>query len=230
MKTKLLLISALLTSPALLPAQGSSYSITLDFPYVSDYVFRGIKYAGDSIQPSVEFTADKFYIGVWTNQPVTKHTANEFDFYMGYGIPLSDTWTLDLGGTYYYYPETSANDEQIEPYIGLSGDLASGLSSSFYAYYETEFEALTLQGSLGYSFELAGNSTFDVSADLGNVSVSGPGDYTYWNVSGTLNKAFNDKASGYVGVVYTSNDIRSTGSGSPGDDNVYLITGVSVGF
>jgi uncharacterized protein (TIGR02001 family) len=91
---KTALILALLATRLGLNAQESklSYSVTVDFPYASKYVFRGIEYAKDSIQPSIEVASGNFYAGVWTNQPVTNNSDNEFDFYAGYGIPLNDKW------------------------------------------------------------------------------------------------------------------------------------------
>lgn len=204
----------------------AEYSISLDFPYVSDYVFRGLQFADDSIQPSIEFAADDFYAGIWTSQPVTGSVANEFDFYMGYGFALSDTWSADVGATYYYYPETPTGDEQFEPYIGLSGDLGGGLSASIYLYYETEFEVTTFQGGLGYSQSIDDKSSIDYAFDLGFAGGGGT-DYTYWSISGTYNYSFTDTAGGYAGLVYTANDLDIPGA----DDSwVYFVTGVSIGF
>ncbi|MCF3650121.1 TorF family putative porin [Synoicihabitans lomoniglobus] len=230
MKIKLLFISALAVGATSLSAASSNYSITMDFPYVSDYVFRGVKYADDSIQPSIEFGADNFYAGIWSNQPVTGRTTNEFDFYAGYKFDLTDTWSMDVGATYYYYPETSSLDEQFEPYVGLTGDLLPGLTSTFYAYYETEFEALTLQGSLGYGFELSNTLTLNLAGNLGSVSASGAGDYTYWLLSATVDAKLNDHANAYLGVSYSSNDMDRAPANSLGGEYTYLTTGISIGF
>ena len=51
-KTTALLLAAVLSGGSLSAQEESSYSVTVDFPYVSDYVFRGVKFANDSIQPS----------------------------------------------------------------------------------------------------------------------------------------------------------------------------------
>lgn len=225
-KTASLLLAALVSGASLSAQEETSYSITLDFPYVSDYVFRGIKYADDAIQPSIEFATGDFYAGVWTSQPITNSATNEFDFYAGYGVALSDTWSLDFGATYYYYPETPSGDEQFEPYLGATGDIGGGLSASLYYYYETEFKVSTYQFGLGYSSELSDKATFDIAADYGFVALDGPGDYNYWSVSGTVNYSLTDTASSYLGLVYADNDI----GGGADDSFVYLITGISIGF
>ena len=223
-KTAALLLAALVSGSSL-SAQESSYSLTMDFPYVSDYVFRGIKYADDAIQPSIEFATGDFYAGIWISEPVTNTALNEYDFYAGYGIAISDTWALDVGATYYYYPETLSGDEQFEPFIGATGDLGGGISGSAYYYYETEFEVSTFQFGIGYSSELSDAATFDLAADYGFVSASGGGDYNYYSFSGTINYALNDTAGTYFGLVFTDNDI----TGADGSF-LYFMTGVSIGF
>ncbi len=224
MKKTALLIAALAATAGSLSAQDTPYSITVDFPYVSDYVFRGIKYADESIQPSVEFAAGDFYAGVWTSQPVLKSQLNEFDFYAGYGFALSDTWSLDVGATYYYYPETPSGDEQTEPYVGISGDI-SGFSTSFYVYYETEFEVFTYQGSVGYSVPVSDKLSFDLAADLGYVDPDAGEAYTYYDASATFTYSVNDTASLYAGVTWADNDIDLDEG-----DYFFLTTGVTIGF
>lgn len=227
MKKIAALLLAAATSLASLNAQAeSSYNITVDFPFVSEYVFRGIKFADESIQPSIELAVDDFYIGMWTSQPVSDNIANEFDFYLGYGVALNDTWSVDFGATYYYYPETPSGDEQFEPYVGLAGDLGSGFSGSAYYYYETEFEVSTFQFDLGYSVAIDDSSSLDLGATYGYVTASGGGDYSYYGVSGTFNYALNDNSGIYAGVVYADNDI----GGGVEDGHVYFIAGLSVGF
>ena len=112
-------------------AAASSYSVTVDFPYASKYVFRGVQYAKQSLQPSVEVATGNFTIGIWTNQPITDNTDNELDFYAGFGIPLNDAWKVDAGVCLYYYPELDtgggADSTTWEPYFGLVGSVG-GLS------------------------------------------------------------------------------------------------------
>ena len=63
--------------------QTSSYSVTMDFPYVSKYVFRGLECGNDAIQPSVELSVGNGYVGIWTSQPIEHNHDNGFDFYSG---------------------------------------------------------------------------------------------------------------------------------------------------
>lgn len=224
MKKTALLIAALAIGAGSVRAQ--DYSITLDFPYVSKYVFRGIELAKESIQPSVEFASGDFYAGIWSNQPVTKRIDNEFNFYAGYGVALSDTWSLDFGATYFYYPETPSTtfEDQFEPFIGIAGDIG-GFSTAFYLYYETEYELLTYQGSLGYSIPLSDAVSLDLSASLGYQDAPGNASYTYWDLGASFGYAINDTASAYLGVTYASNDLAGAD-----DDFIWVTTGITIGF
>ena len=228
MKKIAAIVLAAAVSGANLGAQeGSDYSITMDFPYVTEYVFRGIGLAEESIQPSIEFATGDFYAGVWTSQPVTGvGVANEFDFYLGYGWALSDTWSVDAGAAYYYYPELPSGSSTFEPFVGIAGDFGGGFSGSGYFYHDIDLEASTFQFDLAYSFEMTDTSTFDIGGNFGTVSVNGGGDYNYYGMSATLNYALNDVAGSYLGVAYADNDI---GAGTE-DGFVYVIVGLSVGF
>lgn len=226
MKKTALLVAAVLAGSSVRAQEASSYSITLDFPYVSEYVFRGISYAEDAVQPSIEFAMGDFYAGIWTSLPITNQYTNEFDFYAGYGVALSDSWALDLGATYYYYPETPSGDEQFEPFVGLTGEIGGGYSASFYAYYETEFEVFTYQGSLGYSIPLTDIVSLDLSGTLGYVDPdTGSDSYTYWGAGAVITYALTGSASAYLGVNYASHDLDGVE-----DDFFYMNTGVTIGF
>lgn len=189
----------------------SSYSVTLDFPYTNKYVFRGVQYARDSIQPSVEIATGPVYLGVWTNQPIVDNTDNEFDFYIGYKQKLNDSWDVDVGATVYYYPEldssTGGDRATTEGYVGINGNI-KGFTPGVYAYYDFDLETTTLQGQLGYSIpvEQAGLS-LDLSANVGRVMVKGAGDYSYWSIGANVPFSINEKSTIYVGATYTNSDI-----------------------
>jgi uncharacterized protein (TIGR02001 family) len=227
-------LAAAVSASSLSAQDDSSYSVTMDFSYVSDYVFRGVQFAEESIQPSVEFATGDFYAGIWSSHAVTDtNVANEFDFYMGYGWALNDTWSLDVGATYYDYPETPSGDEQFEPFVGLAGDLSGGFSASAYYFYETEFEVSTFQFDLGYSMEMSDPYTFDIAGNFGSVSPDAGGDYNYYGGSATLNYALTDSAGFYLGVVYAGNDIGDVdedGVDDVDDGITSFIAGLSIGF
>lgn len=223
---KAFLAFAALAAGVAAQAQDSGYKITVDFPYVSKYVFRGVELADESIQPSIEVAVGDFYVGVWTNNPLVKNFDNEVDFYAGYGIPLSDTWKIDLGATYYAYFETddSILEDQIEPFVGLTGTIG-GVSTSVYAYYELEYDIFTGVGSLGYSLPLAESGlSLDFTGTLGWVSPDVGEDYVYYGVGVAIPYKLNDNATVRVGLDWVDNDIDN------GDDTVWFTAGLSLGF
>lgn len=143
-------------------------SITGTFDYESSYIFRGVRLANDSFQPSVEFgypvLGGDFYTGMWVNLPITRsgfggnqggntqNVNNEIDIYAGFAYPVTDIVTLDAGFTYYWYPDSPANSNApgglataayVEPYIGASFDVL--LSPAIYIYYA--LDQLTKPGS-----------------------------------------------------------------------------------
>ena len=226
-KIAAIVLAAAVSVASLSAQEDSSYSISMDFPYVTEYVFRGVGLAEESIQPSIEFASGDLYAGVWTSQPVAgAGVANEFDFYLGYGWALNDTWAVDAGVTYFYYPELPSGSSTLEPFVGLAGDFGGGFSGSGYFYHDIDLEASTFQFDLAYSIEMSDTSTFDLGGNFGFVSADFGGDYNYYGLTATLNYTLNDVAGSYLGVAYADNDI----GGGTEDGFVYLIAGLSIGF
>ncbi len=214
MKKTALLLAALVTG-ALMSADdapATSYSVTADFPYASSYVFRGVKIATGSFQPSLKLTSGAAYGGIWINQPLDRDYDNEIDFYAGYNFEVAKGWTLDVGATLYYYPQldtsSGADEATFEPYVGLNGTIGGGVTLGLYLYRDFTLDATTGQGSLGYSIPVNDKVTCNVSANLGYVSVdNGGGHYTYYGASVQFPYKLSDKATVTLGGSYASNDI-----------------------
>jgi uncharacterized protein (TIGR02001 family) len=230
---KIALILAALVAGASLSAQdpapaAPSYSVTLDFPYASKYVFRGVQYAEGSFQPSVKVTAGSFYAGLWTNQPVTSNIDNEIDFYGGYGFKLSDSWSLDVGATVYYYPEldasTGLDDTTFEGYVGANGTFGS-FTVGLYAYNDFTLDSFTVQGTVGYSMTLNDKASVNLLGTIGKVSPDGGGDYTYYGVGATVPYKLSDTATFTVGAQYATHDIDLID-----DSHLWFTVGLTVTF
>lgn len=240
---KISLILAALATGYVAQAQDAaktSYSVTVDFPYTSKYVFRGIEFAKDSFQPSVEIASGNFYGGLWTNQPIVNNVDNEIDFYAGYNIPLNSNWKVDVGATVYYYPEadkTSLEQGTYEGYVGLTGSVA-GFTPALYAYYDFKLESFTTQASVGYSIPLeSAGTSLDLSATYGLVQgttygIKGGSDdsYAYWGVGANVPYKLTEKATATVGVQYVSNKNATIAGVDAENDRVYFTAGLTVGF
>jgi len=236
MKKVSLLLAALVTGatlsaqdPAPAPAAAApSYSVTVDFPYASKYVFRGVQYAEDSFQPSVKLTSGSFYLGLWTNQPITSNIDNEIDVYGGYGFKLSDTWSLDVGATLYYYPElddsTGLDNTTFEGYVGVTGTFGS-FTTGLYAFQDFTLENFTIQATVGYSVPLSDKASFSLLGTIGNVSPDAGDDYTYYGIGATVPYKLSDTATFTVGVQYATHDIDGLD-----DSHFWGTVGVTVVF
>lgn len=207
----------------------ADYSLSSDLTYASDYIFRGVQLADNTLHPSLELTQGDFYVGMWAALPIdnveSKGWSDEFDFYLGYTKELSDKASIDVGATYYYYPDSNV-DESIEAYLGIKFDVG-GFTPAAYAYYDFDLKATTLQGSVGYSIPMAGAGTsLDLSATYGYVEPDTDDSYTYYGASAQVPYKLNENATLTFGVHYASNDI---GHGVD-DDFFYYTAGVTIGF
>lgn len=223
----------------------SDLSISGTFDFESEYVFRASKLAAQSFQPSVEFgypvVGGDLYVGIWTNQPIASTTTgvpfgairgitgDEVDFYAGYAYPVTDIFTLDLGATYYWYPESAgfgAINHTTEIYFGVSADVL--LSPAVYFYYDFDLQQTVVEFSIGYSLDLGEYlgaeglsvdtgayfgvlNTNDINAGAAGTSKQQNG-YVYGGVTADLVYAFNENVSSSIGVRWSINNDGADGT------------------
>lgn len=237
-RTAILLAALAAAATAHAQEPRSSYSVTTDFTFTSEYVFRGVKLADNSLQGSVEATFQDFYAGVWSNQPVTRHQDNEIDLYAGYKYKVNENLELEAVGTYYWYPEAPTAGLKHSEEVGVGGTYTThGISTSVYYYYDFKLETNTLQGSLGYSLPLeAIGASLDVTGYYGladgddlepwtnqNVHES----YNYYGIDVTVPYKLSDKATFTLGGHWAQN--RNLPFGTD-DDHIWWTAGITVGF
>lgn len=226
-------------------------SITGTFAFESEYVYRGIDLQGDhNFQPSVEFgfpvLGGDLYTGVWAMEPIGTRNApgqNEIDFYFGLAYPVTDMFTLDVGFTYYWYPQAATGDagQTREIYFGASADVIA--SPALYFYYDFDLEQTVLELSVGYSFDLgehvgANGLSFDIGAYIGwltanNINGGAPGPkakngYIYGGLTGDLVYMFNEYVSSSIGVRYAFNNDGNSAVNGGRENNIWF--GASLGF
>lgn len=227
-----------------------SYSVTTDFSYTSEYVFRGIKNSNAAMQGSVEVGQDDARIGVWTSQPINSkgEDLNEIDFYAGYKLKLTRDLTADLVGTYYYYPEATGGITHHSYEIGVGGifnleglsPAFKGASTSLYYYYDFRLKAQTVQASLGYSLALTSIGTsIDVNVFAGQVAahdlypdVDSPRTvreaWTYYGIGVNVPYKLAENAQVHVGASLSQND--KFFKGYRPHQNASVTAGVTIGF
>lgn len=250
---KTALIIAALVAASVSHAQGvtakPSYSVTTDFSYTSEYVFRGIKNSNAAFQGSVEVGQDDARIGVWTSQPIDSkgEDNNEIDVYAGYKIKISRDLTADFVGTYYYYPESTGGQTHHSYEAGIGGiyNLGglnpgfAGVSTSLYYYYDFRLKAQTVQASLGYSLALTDFGTsIDFNVFAGQVSahdfspdVDGSStreSWSYYGIGVNVPYKLAENAQVHVGASLTQND-KYFKDFRP-HQNASFTAGVTIGF
>tara|TARA_R110002020_G_scaffold229581_2_gene440379 strand:+ start:344 stop:1108 length:765 start_codon:yes stop_codon:yes gene_type:complete len=252
---ELISIAALLGATALAPAAMAQdkvlgYSVGVDL--VSEYVFRGTSLGQESIQPYAEVSAGNFTAGAWFSTGVgadSELSGDEVDLYVGYSVPLEGDISLDLGATYYHYPQGGALFETENGGAGsyeVSASVGFGavpLAPSLTAYYDFTLEAFTLEGSAGYSVPLGETVSFDLGGTIGLVEGDGFG-YQWGQASAAISHAVTDSASLYIGANYVLNsddntlDLKEFNNAigtarrlEATDDNMFFFgTGISTSF
>jgi len=104
LKSALVTLFAVTLISSLNPDTAKAQEVSTGVDIYSTYVFRGVAFAGPSIQPTVEFTAGGFAIGAWGSQGYDGF--QEMDLYAGYEFDFG----LSIGVTDYYYPGTDYFD------------------------------------------------------------------------------------------------------------------------
>lgn len=245
---KIILGLAALMAAAGLPAQSrSGYSVTTDFTYTTKYIFRGIKNAGSSFQPSVEVATGDFHAGLWTNRPVVRHENDEIDLYAGYKHRVNNALSLEALVNYYWYPEAGASRGETrnsyEAGVGATYSTPAGLSPSVYYYHDFRIESDTLQGALGYSLPLErlglsiDTSLFAGAVDARNAAPNAAGpairdSYSYYGIDLSVPYRIKGNATLTVGVHYADNRNLGVVPGRLAQDGdyVWFTAGLSLGF
>jgi len=187
---------------------------------VSDYVFRGLSLGGNSLQPYVEVSAVGFTAGAWYSTGIGSDSsiqANEWNLYAGYAVPLNGPASIDLGVTYYYYPDSGT---LFETNNGRSGSVEfSGsvglddifLSPSASLYYDITLETFTAEASISHSFNLPVNGwEADLGLTTGHVEDDSPFDYRWTTATVALITSFTDNVDFYLSGNFTVNSEDST--------------------
>ncbi len=162
-------------SSAPLPAStAQDISVDVTPTYASQYLFRGQRLGGQSVQVPVEGVDGPWTVGVWADAPIrdtTRQSDPEVDYYGTYAFALGSNFDLKPGLTLYTYPEN-----------GLSGAFGRHLGAGE-GYYRSTFEpslaldcsvaGLKLNPTYSYDTVLRG-SNYELAA-LYAIPMSGAG-------------------------------------------------------
>lgn len=225
-------------------------SVTGSFDFESEYVFRGKRFTQAAFQPSVEagyaLGPGEAYAGMWTNLPinsdnvggVSQTQGKEIDIYGGYLMPVTDMLAVDVGFTYYWYPDAAGTGDlgrSREIYVGVQGDVL--LDPAVYVYYDFDLSQVVVEGSIGYSLPLVDYVGLPLSldtlayvgylhADAYNGNQRTPGEprwkngYIYAGTAADLVYSISENLAFSVGVRLAGNNDGT--SGGPGGDSPQL--------
>lgn len=193
---------------------GTEVSVGIGADYVSQYVFRGISFADDSLQPYVEAGIGNFTLGLWANAPLGDNAddgTDEIDLYASYGFGLADGVSASVGITYYHFPETgdffetdggTAGTYEVNAGVSFDETLLSPFAT---AYYDFTLESFTLEGGIGYGLDTGERSQLNAGLTAGFVETDGGTDYEYATLGAGYSFSLTDDAALTASVNYTIN-------------------------
>ena len=215
LKIGAILCAATAISTPALAQDNDGINPTSSIASVSEYVFRGTSLGDSSLQPSTEIGFDfGLTVGAWYSAGLGSDSSvqvDEVNLYANYSLPIEGPISLDVGGTYYYFPqfgslletEGGAGNYEVYGSVGLS-DFA--LSPAATVYYDFTLENLTLEGSIGHTFTLPREGwTADLGLTAGLVDSDAGTDYEWGTATVSLNKAITDNIAFYLAGNFTVN-------------------------
>ncbi|MDB6093121.1 MAG: hypothetical protein JWM32_683 [Verrucomicrobia bacterium] len=153
-----------------------SSSVTFTPAVVSQYMFRGVRLGGLSLEPAIEYDSGPLALGLWANVPLADKVAGqsdpEIDPYGSYTFTLiADQLTLQPGFTVYTYPNAyKANgfySLTFEPNLALNYTIA-GVKLTPKIYYDVVVKQVTYEFTAAYAMPLKGVGTeLDFTGTIG---------------------------------------------------------------
>lgn len=198
----------------------SPISVTGGVDLVSDYRFRGLSLTGGdvAVQPTITLNhSNGLYVGAWGSNIEDSPTFGEVELnlYGGYTTEVAPGTSLDLGLTYYWYPdgEKAAGPSD---YFEATGKLSYMLGpveatgTVGYAWDQASLGDDSLYLALGLSTAIPATPvTLNASAGYtdGGLGALAPGGH-YWDWSIGASATFGPVT---AGVKYVDTDIPTTG-------------------
>lgn len=243
-------VAALLATGSSLPLGAfylpDSILVDVDLAWQTEYVFRGVKEAGTTVQPNVTIShivSDRTQVAFdfWAALPARSgEDSNEFNYQLNVVSALTDQFSLDYGGILYYFParEVDGDGKGLwEGFVTLEfrpspdGNVAYSLSYHRYlsgsAGLQDDFNFV--EGSVDlYDISFAGGS-LSLGASLGTAfpdKGTDGGEYRYYSLRSSL--AYQLREGGAltasVGVDFTGYFDGDVGNGGPRDRHHLPVT------
>ena len=195
--------------------------------YDTDYMFRGVNLGQDllwsdfNVSTSLSDGLD-LGVGAWYANVADDAGNDELDIYAGLSTSMGDM-SVDLGATYYYYPDPTAGEGTLEFGIGL-GTSAGPIDLSLGLYYDIDLEAAYYEVGAATSFDLTDTMAVDVGGAIGNADGDTLTALTF-TIGVPITLSDSASLSPYVGVNIPLDDYED----AFGDD-IYSGLSLTVGF
>ena len=195
--------------------------------YDTDYMFRGVNLGQDLLWSDVNVSTSlsdglDLGVGAWYANVADDAGNDELDIYAGLSTSMGDM-SVDLGATYYYYPDPTAGGGTLEFGIGL-GTSAGPIDLSLGLYYDIDLEAAYYEVGAATSFDLTDTMAVDVGGAIGNADGDTLTALTF-TIGVPITLSDSASLSPYVGVNIPLDDYED----EFGDD-IYSGLSLTVGF
>ena len=195
--------------------------------YDTDYMFRGVNLGQDLLWSDVNVSTSlsdglDLGVGAWYANVADDAGNDELDIYAGLSTSMGDM-SVDLGATYYYYPDPTAGEGTLEFGIGL-GTSAGPIDLSLGLYYDIDLEAAYYEVGAATSFDLTDTMAVDVGGAIGNADGDTLTALTF-TIGVPITLSDSASLSPYVGVNIPLDDYEE----EFGDD-IYSGLSLTVGF
>ena len=195
--------------------------------YDTDYMFRGVNLGQDLLWSDVNVSTSlsdglDLGVGAWYANVADDAGNDELDIYAGLSTSMGDM-SVDLGATYYYYPDPIAGEGTLEFGIGL-GTSAGPIDLSLGLYYDIDLEAAYYEVGAATSFDLTDTMAVDVGGAIGNADGDTLTALTF-TIGVPITLSDSASLSPYVGVNIPLDDYED----EFGDD-IYSGLSLTVGF
>ena len=195
--------------------------------YDTDYMFRGVNLGEDLLWSDVNVSTSlsdglDLGVGAWYANVADDAGIDELDIYAGLSTSMGDI-SLDLGATYYYYPDPVAGEGTLEFGVGF-GTSAGPFDLSLGLYYDIDLEAAYYEVGAATSFDLTDTMAVDVGGAIGNFDGDTLTALTF-TIGVPITLSDSASLSPYVGVNIPLDDFEDVE-----DDTIYSGLSLTVGF
>lgn len=229
--TSLILMILLGVAPLRAWADAGAWTFTPAF--ASQYMFRGTRLGGPSLQPTLEYGRGALTAGLWSSIPLKDHVADgseaEVDYYASYTVELPHGLSLVPGVNLYTYPGAAKSDGYyaltVEPSLELNYTIGP-VQISPKIYYDFMLKGPTAELTAALAVPLPALGTeLDFTATLGTFKMT---DYApdtapaiknwgdYWLLGVAVPYQFGPKSSLTVGWAYTAGSNNYLKQGTDG--------------